>query len=227
MTSLEDAKLDLGWGTVLIDAADRDVVGTHRWHRHTDGKRCYAMTSIKGKSVYMHRLIMNAPFSMGGRIVVDHVNGDGLDNRRHNLRVCSQSENLANAKRSRGRSKFKGVFEGSPGRWLAYMRINYKKHHLGYYASEIEAAIAYNRAVMQARGEFASINPVADDGRELRRLAKPKKSQHKNVTAARGRWRAAVYRNGKQHYSRSFATEEEAAAARDALIAGLKMGAAA
>lgn len=114
----------------------------------------YVITST-GKR--LHRIIMKARSS---RIVVDHINGNTLDNTRDNLRICSQGNNAKNREKSRNRlsSKYKGV-HWCRG-WMAQIRVNYKKVHLGTFKTEEEAALVYNQAAVKYFGEFARLNII-------------------------------------------------------------------
>lgn len=120
-----------------------------------------------GKHIKMHRVIMERV--LGRQLKqyenVDHINGNGLDNRRVNLRIANQSENSANSRKQptfRGNpthSQYKGVSRRSDnGRWIATIKVNRKQIHLGYYDSEESAAKAYDRAAREHFGEFAKTN---------------------------------------------------------------------
>lgn len=94
-----------------------------------------------------------------GYALTDHRNGDGLDNRRSNLREATQSQNLCNRRPKSRPAGFKGVtwFERL-GRWKAQCSKGGKNHHLGYYADIEDAARAYDAAARELHGEFASLN---------------------------------------------------------------------
>lgn len=110
-----------------------------------------------GKKLYLHRAIMRA--RKGER--VDHINGDGLDNRRTNLRKCTNAQNMYNMRRGRGRSTYKGVaWFTRDSCWRAYICKNGKQIHLGYHNTEREAAIAYNVAARALFGEFTRPNVI-------------------------------------------------------------------
>lgn len=93
-------------------------------------------------------------------VEVDHINGNPLDNRRHNLRLCDRSENLANThKRPGGTSRFKGVsWCNRDKKWVAHIEVRGRQKNIGGFRSEEEAAAAYNRAATEAWGEFAKVN---------------------------------------------------------------------
>jgi len=103
-------------------------------------------------------MITGAPVGMD----VDHINFDGLDNRKSNLRVCTRGQNKCNARiPGRGTSQYRGVCLCKPsGKWVASIQFNSKKYSLGSYYSESEAACAYNRAASKYFGDCAYLNPV-------------------------------------------------------------------
>lgn len=117
-----------------------------------------------GKSVYAHRVI--AERMIGRKLLrterVDHINGNGTDNRRENLRIASHAQNLANRDGWRNSSsKYKGVtFYKRDQKWQAKIAPHGKSIHLGYFEDEMEAAKAYNAAALQHFGAFARLNEV-------------------------------------------------------------------
>lgn len=137
-------------GTVLIDPADLPLVEGRTW-RLTSG---YARSGSGSQRtlVAMHRVIMGAPAGA----VVDHINGDTTDNRRQNLRICSQKENARNRKAHGGRP-FKGVY-GRGERFRACIMIDGRQAALGCYPTAIEAALAYDNAARKHHGAFARLN---------------------------------------------------------------------
>lgn len=106
----------------------------------------------------MHRVIANP----ADNEVVDHINGNTLDNRRSNLRPCLQRDNSRNRRIPRVKSKtstFKGVWKDIRRKgWLASIRVNYRTVHLGAFSTEELAAIAYDNAAKLHFGEFANTN---------------------------------------------------------------------
>lgn len=147
-----------GKGVMLVDPEDFIRVSQHKWWLHN--KR-YAATNIDSKNVYAHRFILNlGPDDPE----VDHINHDGLDNRRSNLRVIPHGLNVVNTKhRTGGTSRFKGVsyetqYAEFAKPWKAKIQIDGKGRHLGYFTDEDEAAQAYDRAAVEAWGEHAYTN---------------------------------------------------------------------
>lgn len=147
----------------LVDRADFDLVNNYTWWVVARGEsRLYAAGRLKGSSaerspVYMHRVILGFPKGMP----IDHINHDGLDNRRSNLRVATAQENTRNARKHYTKnSQYKGVIRRTTKSWLARIVVDGKRIHLGAFPTEKEAARAYNRAASELFGEFAFLNDV-------------------------------------------------------------------
>lgn len=141
----------------LVDDEDADVVASFDW-RCIEPHPGYLYVAAKqnGRTVYLHRVVMNARKGE----CVDHLNGDTLDNRRTNLRVCSHAQNMRNRKRSRA-SKFpyKGIRQRRTGaKFEALIRCDGKKYLLGRFDSAKAAAVAYDDAAIRLHGEFARLN---------------------------------------------------------------------
>lgn len=140
----------------LVDDEDYSVLIQHPWAAGGGGSN-YAVRYEKGKAILMHRLIVNPEVGQ----CVDHVNGNGLDNRRSNLRACSHQENMRNRRTTdvAGVSRFKGVYwEAKKRLWRARIAVDKKYKSLGRYKVEEDAARAYDRAARVYFGEFARVN---------------------------------------------------------------------
>jgi len=101
----------------------------------------------------MHRMLLEVP----DRMVVDHINGNGLDNHPNNLRICTRAQNSKGQHARRGVSKYKGPVP-SGNKWAVYIRANYRSRYLGTYDTEAHAALAYDVAAYQVHGEYAQLN---------------------------------------------------------------------
>lgn len=135
---------------VKIDLDDIDLLSKYKWRMVS--KR-YAMTDVNKKKVFMHHKLIDVPEGM----VVDHINGNGLDNRRSNLRCCTQADNTKNQKlRSTNKTGYTGVqWVESRGRWYVYIMVSYKNIFLGSYDNINDAIEARKIAEEKYFGEFA------------------------------------------------------------------------
>jgi hypothetical protein len=140
-----------------IDRADIDLIAGKRW-KFSGG---YSYRKQGAVSIPMHREILGLP--PGDPRLTDHANHDGTDNRRANIRPCTPSQNMANSvSRKQGMSsQFRGV-SWNPSRkaWQFGITVNGKRSPFVYFDTEEEAALAYNRAALEAWGEFAVLNDL-------------------------------------------------------------------
>jgi hypothetical protein len=118
------------------------------WNPHTKGFR--AARTIAKRPRYMHEEVL-------GVKPVDHWNHDELDNRKKNLRPCSAAQNCRNQGSRNGTSKFKGVAREA-GKWRAYIKVDYKRIHIGMFESEESAARAYDESAKKLHSDFAFLN---------------------------------------------------------------------
>lgn len=143
----------------LVDDGDFSWLSKYTWYFSDTG---YAKTSLwedgKALQIRMHRLIMGAK----RRQMCDHINGDKLDNRRENLRLCNNAENMRNrGMTAKNTSGFKGVYwDKGRRKWHAQIKIFYKQKYLGLFEDKKDAARAYNEAAKNAFGEFAHLNII-------------------------------------------------------------------
>ena len=137
----------------IIDAADYELVSAHRWFPAVRKHTTYAYAHRReGGDVLLHRLIMG----VGKGEYVDHISGDGLDNRRSNLRIATQTQNNGNTRiKSHNTSGYKGVYQPVPG---GKYRAMIKGRYIGQYDDLVEAAIAYDDHARRVFGEFARVN---------------------------------------------------------------------
>lgn len=139
----------------VIDIADLDIVIGYRWVTliHSTTGHAYAVRYDRGRCILMHRELLNAPVEMQ----VDHEDGDGLNNRRNNIRLATPNQNQANrAVERRNKLGAKGVSPSRTGkRFRASITPNGRKINLGSYATKEEAAAAYHGAAKALWGDFA------------------------------------------------------------------------
>jgi hypothetical protein len=136
--------------STIVDASLYDELKGYGWFVTSQG---YVARTLKQKLQYMHRVLINPPQGMQ----VDHINGDKLDNRLSNLRICTRSENTRNAGSHTGSSRYKGVLKIG-NRWRAAIRVNRQPIYLGHHSSEEDAAKAYDAAARKYFGKFARLN---------------------------------------------------------------------
>jgi hypothetical protein len=142
----------------IVDDEDYEHLNQWKWHYHS---RNYAKRTVKKtkSKIYLHRLIMKAEINQK----IDHINGNGLDNRKENLRIVNQSQNGQNRdKQINNTSGYKGVtWHKQCNKWLAQINHKGKHYSLGLFETKEAAAKAYNEAALTYFGEYARINHVS------------------------------------------------------------------
>ena len=139
--------------TVRIDKEDLPLISKYNWYLHKWGNNEYAHSAtFSGRS--MHRLVLQAKPGQ----IIDHIDGNGLNNEKKNLRIVDHAINMQN-RRPCGKSKYLGVYQDKGrSRWRATLTFNRKTVYLGTYDTEIEAAVAYDKAVVERYGEAGKTN---------------------------------------------------------------------
>ena len=149
----------------IVDDEDFDYLNQWKWSlRPTGNGISYAIRGFKKhekskiKSISMHRQIMNPDKGY----VIDHIDGNTLNNQKINLRICTQSQNCGNQKIPiNNTTGFKGVqFNKIQNRYYAQITVNKKNIYLGSFIDPIDAAKAYNEAAIKYKGEFANLNKI-------------------------------------------------------------------
>jgi len=140
-----------------IDAVDLELVAPIKWYATPGRYTWYAKTNRSEGNAHlshhaMHALIMETPEGF----VTDHIDGDGLNNRRSNLRICTNTDNIRNSKAKVGR-QYKGVIQYRR-RWLATVTEKRKSIIIGRFDTPEEAALCYDAKAKELYGEFARLN---------------------------------------------------------------------
>lgn len=143
-----------------IDTEDYPRISKHKWSTLYRTGYPYAHRKENYILITIHREILNIT---NPNIKIDHINRNGLDNRKCNLRIATQSQNNANSVAKGGTSKYKEVSYNSKRKvWIAQITLNYRNIYIGQFHTEEQAALAYNQAARILFGEFALLNDVED-----------------------------------------------------------------
>jgi len=157
LLALDNSPFDRVWygcfAAARRDAADYERLNRYRWNAFDSGGKLYARRSFPGGTILMHREIMQPPDGM----VVDHINGNGLNNRRSNLRNCTPRQNEHNKPPRSGKFRFKGVYPRGD-KWYAAIKHQGKTHYLGTFDNQTKAAQARDRKAHDLQGQFAYLN---------------------------------------------------------------------
>jgi len=139
----------------LVDDGDFNKVNKHNWTVTKGKNTLYASTSINRVFTYMHTFVK-------GFKGIDHINGNGLNNQKKNLRKASHWQNNANTKSHCGNSKYKGVYyDKGRNKFEAYITFNRERIHLGRFDKEDDAGRAYNKMAKKLFGKYARPNIIA------------------------------------------------------------------
>ena len=141
----------------IVDDEDFDLLNQFKWSVMNVGYAIRQDLNTK-KFILMHRHILNAP----DKFLVDHINGDKLDNRKENLRLCTKSQNMMNRDKTiNNTSGFKGVyFRKDTKKWGAQIKLNYKNISLGSYNTKEDAVKAHKNGLVKYHKEFARLNKI-------------------------------------------------------------------
>ena len=147
----------------IVDAEDFDYLNQWKWHSIRRKKLCHVARNIrksngKRSKIYLHQVILEKREGME----TDHINGDGLDNRKSNLRLVTRGQNMMNRALSKNnKSGYKGVSWINKDKvWYSNIRVNRKTISLGHFGCKKRAALAYNVAAKEYFGEFARLNLI-------------------------------------------------------------------
>jgi hypothetical protein len=162
----------------IVDRQDYERVSRYKWCLSRVGHQLYAHRRQYGKTIRLHQFIMNPPKGK----VVDHANGNGLDNRRENLRICTMLENAWNKRRRKppgAHSRFIGVYpcQRPPGKWCVKVQCKGKVTNLGSFDDEVESARARDRKAVELFGDYATLNFPAERDQRLLEIEAERRSR--------------------------------------------------
>jgi hypothetical protein len=140
--------------TILVDDADYDTLSAHRWYVHLAHKVYYATADVNRHRISIHQMIMNAPKGVD----VDHINGNGLDNRRSNLRLATRGQNIANSRMySNNTTGYRGVIAYGGG-WRAQLKCQQRLFTSPNFKTKEEAALFRDELVRVMLGDTVYLN---------------------------------------------------------------------
>jgi hypothetical protein len=222
---MSHVEIPLSRGLVaIVDAEDAGrVLAEGKWHAAPSGRTVYARRNFwlgggRYGSIMLHRFLTGWPLA-------DHANGDGLDNRRQNLREATSRENAMNRRlRSDSGSGYKGVsWSSSQQMWRAYVHANGRTISLGSYENAAEAGRAYDVGARHFFGQFAALNfpgeePVGSVADLENQLMRTNRSGYRGVSWYKpsGRWVAQIVGDGRKLHLGLFDDPVEAARVYDA-----------
>lgn len=172
--------LTKGYSTV-VDDEDFDRVSAHKWSANIcKGDYVYPVASVGGRMQRLHRFILGLGGRNEDKRVVDHIDGDSLNNVRSNLRICTAAQNAKNTRKIDGAfSRFKGA-QFNQGMWGVNITSDGKKHYLGIFDHEVMAAVTYNKHARRLHGEFARLNELRFE-QDINALLEQKESIEKEI----------------------------------------------
>jgi hypothetical protein len=147
----------------IVDDEMFEFLNQWKWFASNKNGKFYVVRNItvsknKQNSIFMHRFIMKPEKGF----VIDHLDGNGLNNQKNNLRICTNSENLRNRKKNvNNKSGYKGVsLDKNLNKFRCKLYVNGQNIHIGMFIDPIDAAKAYNDAALKYHGEFAKLNKI-------------------------------------------------------------------
>jgi hypothetical protein len=146
----------------IVDNDMYDYLNQFKWHAVKQSGKFYARRHIKSSNPNIKILIHRDVMKPEKGFVIDHIDGNTLNNQKDNLRICTHAQNIRNSKINiNNTSGFKGVYwNKQSAKWYAFIRFNNKRIHLGVFFKLKDAAKSYNEGALKYHGEFANLNKI-------------------------------------------------------------------
>lgn len=150
---------------IKLDPEDFYLLDKYYYNMYRKGNSSYAMRNLSyGKTKHIHKDVLGIEDKA---ITVDHINGDGLDNRKQNLRVVTMRQNQYNRRKNKGR-KFKGVsWSKASNKWRADIKLPESQKYLGMFTCDFQAALVYDRAAIKYFKQYARPNMISRDMKDI------------------------------------------------------------
>lgn len=183
-----------------MDDDDFEKVSIYSWYSLKGYAARTGTRPGEPHTILLHHVVTGADY----KYIVDHINGDTLDNRKEKLRVVSVQQNNFNksVNKNKESSKYKGVFwSKEKNLWLSLIKLNRKSNHLGYFDSELDAATAYNENAKILFGEYARLNdaPANTEWWRKRVFIGFNSTGYRGVSEQKpGSWQARITVNNKR-----------------------------
>jgi hypothetical protein len=150
----------------LVDDDDFEYINQFKWYAGKYPNTFYAQRNLGKVKIRMHREIMKTQLENNIGKIIDHIDGNGLNNQKNNLRICTRAENGRNRHTINNSSGYLGVSK-SGKKWKPTIKVNKKTIYLGYFKDKKDAAKAYNEAAIKYHGEFARPNIIDYDENKI------------------------------------------------------------
>ena len=155
---MREIQLTQGKST-YVDDDDYDRLSQFKWHVYQAKNGVwYAKRSMRGNTIYMHREVLNLPIKKGSGKEVDHIDRNGLNNQKYNLREATRPQNVVCGRIRSNKSGYRGIRQIYGGKYIARIGVRGERLYIGLFNTAESAARAYDQYAIEIYGEFAVLN---------------------------------------------------------------------